>query len=105
LKAGIKYGILGEAENHSRDLHIFSDQGEGCWQMPNGKPGDHPITDMLIHGKHPFPEDMEEMIRKLHAVDPSFLNDLGWEPFDWADGKNLEEGRKRLKKLLEKRGR
>jgi hypothetical protein len=58
--------------------------------MPNGKPGDHPITDMLVHGKHPFPDDMEEMIRKLYAVDSSILNDLGWEPFDWAAGKNLE---------------
>ncbi len=63
--------------------------------MPNGKPGDNPITDMLHHGAHPFPPDIEEMIRKLAAVAPHVLNDLGWDPFAWEAGKNLDDGRER----------
>ena len=69
--------------------------------MPNGKIGDHPITDLLLHGKHPFPSDMEEMIRRLHAINPNILHSLGLEPFDWERGKNLKQGRERLKELLD----
>jgi hypothetical protein len=70
----------------------------------NGKPGDNPITDMLFYGKHPFPTDMEEMIRTLHAIDRRVLSDLGWEPFSWERGERLEEGRKHLAELLQKHG-
>ena len=70
--------------------------------MPNGRLGDNPITDMLIHGKHPFPSDIEAMLRQLHAIDPMIILgfDLALEPFDWERGRNLEAGRKRLKELL-----
>jgi hypothetical protein len=33
--------------------------------MPNGKPNDHPLTDLFAHGMHPFPEDMEGLILEL----------------------------------------
>jgi hypothetical protein len=78
--------------------------------MPNGKPGDHPLTDMLIHGKHPFPADMEEMLRKILQLDPifpdgkrRFADQVRWlERFDdWERGKNLDEGRKALKQVLD----
>ena len=74
--------------------------------MPNGKVGDHPITDMLIHQEHPFPSDIEDMLRRLHAIDPAIVlgSDLTWEPFDWEKGRNLESGRKQLKDLLAKHG-
>ena len=70
--------------------------------MPNGRQGDHPITDMLYYGEHPFPSDIEEMLRKLHAIDPMLIlgADLSREPFDWEKGRSLEAGRKRLKELL-----
>jgi hypothetical protein len=72
---------------------------------PNGKPGDHPLTDMLAHGKHPFPPDMEEMLRAILALDPIFpdgkrwyVDQLEWERrfFDWERGKNLDQGREAL---------
>lgn len=72
--------------------------------MPNGKPGDHPITDMLIHGKHPFPPDVEDMIRQLHAINPQLLHSLGIEPFDWEAGKNLDEARAKLRQMLDEHG-
>jgi hypothetical protein len=68
--------------------------------MPNGKPADNPLTDMLVYGRHPFPADMEEMILRIHKADPSLLSDLGWEPFEWEVGKNLEDGRERLREKL-----
>ncbi len=54
--------------------------------MANGRRGDHPITDMLEHGEHPFPEDMELLLRKILAFEPRFpdgkrpyLDQLAWE--------------------------
>ncbi len=72
--------------------------------MPNGKIGDNPLSDMIIHGKHPFPDDIETMLWKLRAINPELLGDLEDEPFDWADGKNLDEGRELLKEMLGKHG-
>lgn len=72
--------------------------------MPNGNPGDNPITDLLLHGFHPFPPDVEDMVRRLHAIAPQAVLDLGLQPFDWQVGRNLEEGRQVLKELLERRG-
>jgi hypothetical protein len=83
--------------------------------MPNGKPGDHPITDMLIHGAHPFPADMEALLRKILALDPGFpdgkrryLDQVEWDRrfLDWRAGKNLDEGRTALKTVFDElRGR
>lgn len=77
--------------------------------MPNGKPGDHPLTDMLVHGKHPFPQDMEAMLREILAHDKMFpdgkrryLDQMTWNQrfFDWEAGRNLDEGRAALRKVL-----
>ncbi|MCH8861712.1 MAG: hypothetical protein IID51_04290 [Proteobacteria bacterium] len=68
--------------------------------MPNGKYNDHPITDMLNYGEHPFPPDMEEMIRRIYEINPSAGNELGMEPFEWEKGFKLDDGRERLKTLL-----
>lgn len=68
--------------------------------MPNGKIHDHPITDLLVHGLHPFPAEMEALIRKIHAVNPSSLLSLGMEPFDWEQGLNLGLGMEKLRSIL-----
>jgi hypothetical protein len=77
--------------------------------MPNGKPGDHPLTDMLVHGAHPFPADMEEMLRHVLDIDPAFpdgrrpfLEQCEWDHafIDWEQGRNLEQGRAALASLL-----
>ncbi len=81
--------------------------------MVNGKPGDHPITDMFTHGMHPFPLDIEEMLREILKLAPDFPDDkrfghyysdqIRWEQhiFDMAAGDNLDEGREALRKVLE----
>jgi hypothetical protein len=77
--------------------------------MPNGRPGDHPLTDLLAHGAHPFPADIETMLRQVLEIDPMFpdgkrpyLEQCNWDQafFDWEKGKNLEEGRAALTSLL-----
>lgn len=72
--------------------------------MPNGKPGDHPLTDMLIHGAHPFPADIEELLRQIHATKPEALNRLDTLLFDLEGGRRLDEGRTTLRQILERIG-
>ena len=77
--------------------------------MPNGRPGDHPLTDMLTHGMHPFPPEMEAMLREILELDPEFpdgkrryLEQIEWDKrfSDWCQGKNLDEGKKEMSLVL-----
>jgi hypothetical protein len=68
--------------------------------MPNGKIHDNPLTDLLSHGLHPFPADMEEMLLELWRLDPGSMRHFRGEEFDWERGRNLDEGRARLRELL-----
>ena len=77
--------------------------------MPNGKPGDHPLTDMLVHGLHPFPADIEKLLREILLIDPDFpdgkrpyTEQVEWYEslFDWQRGKSLDKGRAALKLML-----
>jgi hypothetical protein len=34
----------------------------------NGKHGDNPLSDLVIHGAHPFPPDVEEMLLQIDAL-------------------------------------
>lgn len=70
--------------------------------MPNGKPGDHPVTDLFAHGAHPFPEDIEGMIRELVSLNPKLLDEIEEDVFRWEAGQGLDEGRVKLKELLAK---
>jgi hypothetical protein len=72
--------------------------------MPNGKVHDHPITDTVVHGLHPFPPDLEDLVLRVHAQDPGVVNDLEGAPFDWENGQHLPEARLLLSSLLEHPG-
>ena len=37
--------------------------------MPNGKPGDHPITDIVAHGATVFTPEIDGLIRDLDKFD------------------------------------
>ena len=71
--------------------------------MPNGKPGDHPLTDTFVHGFHPFPSDIEQMLGKLLRREGydgvQAISDA--ECTDWAAGVAIEEGRVKLRRLLD----
>jgi hypothetical protein len=36
--------------------------------MPNGKPGDHPLTDILIHGIRTFSEQADKLIVEINRL-------------------------------------
>ena len=76
--------------------------------MPNGKPYDNPLTDLLLYGKHPFPPDIETMLLEVDALGrrpgrwPLGENwPFSTREFDWEQGRGLEEGRELLARLLE----
>lgn len=75
--------------------------------MPNGKPHDNPLSDLTIHGKHPFPPDIEALLLRI--------DELGRKPdrwplganwpfsvleFDWEQGKGLDEARELLRHFI-----
>ena len=77
--------------------------------MPSGGRGDSPLTDMLYHGLHPFPPDMEAMLREVLRLQPNFpdgkrpyVQQIEWiSRFDnWKIGKLLDEGRTALRQVL-----
>ena len=76
--------------------------------MPNGKPGDNPLSDLTIHGKHWFAPDIEQLLLQIDAIGrrPG-RRPLGenWpfspREFDWVSGKDLDEARRLLRHLLE----
>ena len=43
--------------------------------MPNGTPGDHPLTDLQVHGLHPFPAEAEPILLEVLELAPSFPDD------------------------------
>jgi hypothetical protein len=76
--------------------------------MPNGKHGDNPLSDLMVHGAHPFPHDIEKMLLQIDALGrrpgrwPLGEN---WpyspQEFDWAEGKNLDSARQVLTQLIQ----
>jgi hypothetical protein len=43
---------------------------------------------------------MEELILEIHSLKPSALSSLGWEPFDWEQGKKIPQGMAKLRVML-----
>lgn len=76
--------------------------------MPNGKPGDNPLSDLILYGAEPFPPDMIEMLRRIDMLGRRVnRRPLGenWpyspREFDWQRGDDLEEARRDLAYLIE----
>lgn len=74
----------------------------------NGKHGDNPLSDLTIHGEHPFPREIEKMLLRI--------DELGRRPgrwplgenwpfspreFSWAEGEDLDSARRDLAHLIE----
>jgi hypothetical protein len=38
--------------------------------MPNGKPGDHPLTDIVVHNIEVFGSEIYDKVRRIHAASP-----------------------------------
>jgi len=64
--------------------------------MPNGKIGDHPITDILIHHRRVFTNEIDELTRAIVAAGGrEKLDGL----VDWFDPPASDELRRRLEGL------
>jgi hypothetical protein len=73
----------------------------------NGKKHDNPLSDMTVHGAHPFPADVEEMLRQIQRLGSRLdrwpLGENGpFSPreFEWENGKNRDEARKLRSHLI-----
>jgi hypothetical protein len=75
--------------------------------VPNGKPGDNPLTDLIFYGAHPFPRDIETMLRRIETLGrrpgrwPLGENwPFSPREFDWERGRDLEGARQALAHLI-----
>ncbi|MBS0664274.1 MAG: hypothetical protein JSR48_13495 [Verrucomicrobia bacterium] len=72
--------------------------------MPIEKSKEHPIRELLLHGKHPFPSDMEAMLLRLNMKPNAITAEIAMDAYDWERGEQLERGRKKLKALCAQNG-
>ena len=73
--------------------------------MPNGAAGDAPWSDFFVHGKSIFPPDMCVMLHVIKQHDVELIRHLAHpDMWDWEVGKNLEEGRRKLKEIIRTNG-
>lgn len=75
--------------------------------MPNGKPGDHPITDLMVHGRSSMPPEIEDLVRALWGLRPPNFNpgDPVWDDIYaraplWVRGKGIKVGMILLQKRI-----
>jgi len=73
--------------------------------MPNGKRGDHPLTDILIHDLNVYGEEGADLIRKIaklcsrRELHEWWQREIGFS----GDGETvLRKGRKYLDELVER---
>lgn len=76
--------------------------------MANGKLGDNPLTDLVVHGQHPFPADIEELLLQIHSLgrrQGRWPLGENWpfspREFEWERGSDLDDARRLLSHLLE----
>ena len=60
----------------------FNPQQDRTTQSSN--PGDHPVSDLLFHGRHPFPPEVERLILRLHQADPRVWRELSCAAENWT---------------------
>jgi hypothetical protein len=75
--------------------------------MPKGITEDNPLNDLIVHGLHPFPPDIEELLFEIQSLGrrpgrwPLGENwPFSPHEFEWEKGKNLDEARRLLRDLL-----
>lgn len=59
--------------------------------MPLPGPGEHPISDLIFHGRHPFPHSVEQLILRIHAADPRAWREFSSAAESWTRLSRSEE--------------
>jgi hypothetical protein len=65
--------------------------------MPNGKIGDHPLTDILVHNRSVFSLEIDGLIRKIAAIEGT--QELS-KRFNWFSLPPRKELKRELRKIL-----
>ena len=67
--------------------------------MANGRPGDHPLTDILIHKMEIYTEETRQLIKDIYELNGRRLNTF--QHIDWGNSDTLRQQLIELKKKLE----
>ncbi len=65
--------------------------------MPNGKPGDHPINDIVDHGLEVFTPEIDELILEISKLVP---RERMWQMFNWFSLPSNDEFRNQLSEVV-----
>jgi hypothetical protein len=65
--------------------------------VPNGKPGDHPINDIVDYRLPVFSSEIDEMVRRIAALVPRHRM---WGMFDWFSPPPLAEFERQVREVL-----
>jgi hypothetical protein len=71
--------------------------------MPNGKPGDHPLTDILVHKMKVYGQEADDLIRRIAELSSRRELDEWWDrEVGWSPDKDLvlRKARTRFDELL-----
>jgi hypothetical protein len=75
--------------------------------MANGKHHDNLLTDLIVYGEHPFPPDIERLLRRIDELgrrDGRWPLGENWpfsgREFDWERGNDLDAARRDLAQLI-----
>jgi hypothetical protein len=65
--------------------------------MANGKPGDHPINDILDHNLRVFSPEIDAMVREISTLAPRYRM---WDMFNWLSPPPLLEFEEQVRQVL-----
>jgi hypothetical protein len=75
--------------------------------VPNGKRGDNPLSDLVVHGVHSFPREIEDLLLRIQALGRKpgrwpLGENWPFSPreFGWARGQDLDGARRDLARLI-----
>jgi hypothetical protein len=66
--------------------------------MPNGSPGDHPLTDIFVHKREVYGLEVDDLIRKIGDLCSRRELDEWWEgEIGWSHDRELALGKARAR--------
>ncbi len=66
--------------------------------MPNGKPGDHPLTDIILHNYSTYGSEIDSLIKEIYKI--SQFRDL--DGINWFENQNRDELKSRLQDIYDR---